>query len=221
MIVAKIDSKMVNETLDNAVKYSYGFLDGINMDQIEFNRRLGDYVVEALGLYIDTRARMSPEQLHHVYEWNQTGSQSGRLFDFSVIAKKRVITFKGKFLKSSSISDTSTVPFRDKARIMENGIGINIEPRNGVLVFEDEGETVFTATGVYIAHPGGDEVAGSFAMVVEEFFGEYFTNALLRPFFDKLGYPIEFAQGWGNKSGRSQGISAGRKYLRSAGASIQ
>ena len=39
----KIDSRKVNKILDNAVKYSYGFLDGVDMEQIVFNQRLGEF----------------------------------------------------------------------------------------------------------------------------------------------------------------------------------
>lgn len=214
---------MVNKILENAVSYSYGFLDGIDMDQILLNEKLGDFIVEALNKYIDSQARMNPEALHHVYEWNQVGSSGARLFEIKSKASKRVITFDGKFLPSRSISDTSTVPFVNKAEIMENGISVTIEPNNGVLAFEDNGEMVFTASSIYIAHPGGDAVAGSFGAVVEDFFNNYLTKAILMPFLQKLGYPIEYSQNFpaGTKSGRNIGVSTGRKYLKSAGAEIE
>lgn len=224
MFTVKFDSKEVNRILGNAVSYSYGFLEGVEVDQILFNKVLANYTKEALELYIDAQARVNPDALHHVYEWDMVGSPSGRLFEFTTTASKRIIKFSGRFLPSSSISETSTEPFTNKAEIMENSIDIIIEPKNSdVLVFENEGQTVFTTNSIYIANPGGDAVAGSFGRIVDDFFNNYFTNALLRPLMKQLSSPREYEKYFksGTKGGRSTGVSAGRAYLRSAGASIQ
>lgn len=225
MLRVKFDSKELNAMLGNAVKFSYGFLDGIDVEQTEFNRRLGEFTVQALEKYIDAAARANPESLHHVYEWNQTGSPSARLFKINSRASKRVIHFEGKFLQSSSISQENSEPFKDKAYIMENAIAIQVEPRaSNVLAFESDGGMVFTSNAIYIEHPGGDAVAGSFGRVVDDFFDNYFTNGLLRPFIDSLSRPKEFAEYWpaGVKGGgKATGISAGRKYLKSRGAEIE
>lgn len=224
MFRVRFDSKQINNSLGNAVSYSYGFLDGIEVDQIFFNKRLGDYTVEALGLYIDAQARMNPDALHHVYEWNAIGSPTQRLFEIESKASKRVIHFYGKFLPSTSVSETSTEPFTDKANIMENSISIMVEPKNSdYLVFQSDGETIFTTKSVYIENPGGDAVAGSFGRVVDDFFDNYFTNALLRPLISQLSNPKEYGKFFsaGVKNGRGTGFNAGRAYLRSAGASIE
>ena len=59
MFTAKFDSKEVNKILGNAVSYSYGFLEGIDIDQVLFNKTLAEYTVEGLKLYIDSQARVS------------------------------------------------------------------------------------------------------------------------------------------------------------------
>lgn len=223
MIRTKMDSKYINEILGNAVQYSYGFLEGVEMGQIEFNQKLALFTAEALGKYIDSQARMNPEALHHVYEWGQVGSEGGRLFRINSRASKRVIHFEGKFLKSSSISPTATEPFVNKAEVMESGIGITIEPVNSpVLVFEDDGDTVFTMNSIYVEHPGGDEVAGSFGRTVEDFFGNYFTNSLLAPFMATLAKANEFSDSFpaGTRGGKPVGVTAGIKYMKSAGVDI-
>lgn len=219
MLSVKIDSKQINSILTNSVKYSYGFLDGIEMDQILFNQKLGEFTVDALNKFIDSNARANPDSLHHVYEWGQVGDSGGRLFSITPKASKRVINFTGKFLKSSSVSPTSDEPFYDKAEIMENGIDITVEPRDGgVLAFEDNGEMVFTSSAVYIANPGGDEVAGSFGRVVDEFFMSYFTYGLLQDYLSQLAvadeYTRHFASG-AKGGGRGAGINAGKKYIGS------
>lgn len=224
MFTARFDSKEVNRILGNAVSYSYGFLEGVDVDQILFNQTLAEYTVEGLKLYIDAQARVDSDALHHVYEWNQVGTPSGRLFDFNATASKRIIKINGKFLSSSSISETSDEPFADKANIMENGISLTIEPKNSdVLVFEDDNQTIFTTKSIYIANPGGDEVAGSFGRVVDDFFNNYFTNAFLQPLLLQLSKPTEYGRSFraGARSGRGPGVSAGKAYLRSAGASLR
>ncbi len=217
MIKAKFDAIDLNKTLNNVVQYSSGFIHGIEMEQIHFNRVLGGYTAESLGYYIDSKARSNPSSLHHVYEWNMVGDMGSRLFNFNVNATKNNISFLGKFKQSKSLSGTSKEPFYNKAEIMENRIAITIQPRNSdVLVFEDKGETVFTRNSIYIANPGGDAVAGSFGSVVEEFFAAYFTNSVLGPIIKDLESLREFSSNFyqGSKTGRSVGVAAGRKYMR-------
>lgn len=224
MFRAKFDSKEINKILNNTVSYSYGFLKGIDIEQIEFNQRLGEFTVDAFGKYMDSRARMNPQAFHHIYEWNKVGQKSSRLFRIDVKATKRKIHFTGEFLPSKSISSESSEAFVNKANIMENAIQITIEPKNAdVLAFEYEGETVFSMGPILIANPGGDEVAGSFGNASEDFFSNYFTNALLKPFMKKLETPKEFKEYFssGAKAGSSAGISAGRKYISSAKAVIE
>ena len=223
LILVKFDSSDIDRRLKNSVDYSYGFLDGVEMDKVNFMRFLGGFVAEGLNKYIDSKARMHPNSLHHVYEPNMVGNDGGRLFKFNVVATKNKINFIGSFLPSKGISDTSREPFVDKANIMENGIAITITPRNSdVLVFEDEGETVFTTNSVYIAHPGGDYVAGSFAKVVEEFFDSYFIVSILGPLMKKLSNPKEFSLLYpqGARTGRSAGVRAGRRYFSYHGGGL-
>ena len=218
MIKVKMDTKQLNKILNNSVSYSFGFLEGSEINQIQFNKEFGEFIKETLYKYIDSKARMSPETLHHIYEWDQVGSSSGRLFDFNVKASKRIITFTGKFLQSKSINQGSNEPFSDKARIMENKISITIEPKNAsVLVFENEGETIFTSKTIEISNPGGAGVAGSFSSTVDSFFNNYLTAGILKGagIFDSLKTPKEYSDNFsrGTKDGRNSGIRAGKKYM--------
>lgn len=209
-----------NKVLKNAVQYSQGFLNGVDSSTIEFNQELAIFTSNALKKYIDSQARMNPKRLHHVYEWGKTGNQESRLFDFDTATSKNNITFTGNFLPSRSISIGSSEPFTDKANVMENAIQVIIEPKNSnVLVFEDEGETVFTTRKIYIDHPGGDEVAESFGETVNDFFNNYYTNALLRPLMNKFSTATEFISSFsqGAKGGRVIGIRAGKRYLKLLG----
>jgi hypothetical protein len=169
---------------------------------------------------------MNPSSLHHVYEWDQVGNPSARLFDIETSATQTSIIFYGKFLPSKSVSSTSSEPFIRKAEIMENSIMIEISPRSSnVLAFEADGETVFSTDSIYISNPGGDEVAGSFGRVIEDFFENHYTNLVLMQsgIFKKLSTMLEYSKGFDagiRGGGFSAGQSAGRKYLTVRGAEI-
>ena len=226
MIKAKFDTRELTKKLSNAVAYSDGFMDGAQISKIKFNQQLGEFIKQALNKYIDSKARMSPDALHHVYEWGQTGSPSARLFEINVIPMQTIIKFNIKFLPSTSISPTSETPFKDKAKIMENGIDITIEPKNSeMLVFEDGGETVFTKREITVSDPGGTGVQGSFEKVINDFFTNYLTVGLLKSsgILDGLERPVEYKRDFarGARGGRSVGMMAGRKYMNIGGAEIQ
>lgn len=224
LLTVRLDAKELIRSLSNSVDYSYGFFEGIEQEKLSFNRTLGGYVVEALEKYIDARARANPQSLHHMYEWGAVGNDNARLFKFNVNATRNFISFNGKFLQSKVPSPTSNEAFSDKASIMENNISIIIEPKNSeVLVFETDGETVFTTKSIFIEHPGGDEVAGSFGRTVDSFFGQYFTNALLKPLIFRLERAEEYTNNFkaGTTGGRLVGVRAGRQYFILSGVTIE
>lgn len=219
----RFDTKDLDSVLRNSINYSQGFLDGIEMSRLSYMRFLGGFIVEALEKYIDSRARTNPSRLHHVYEPGQVGLKSARLFKMSADAGKTTIRFYGKFIESSGTPNNGGDPFINRAQIMENGIGITISPKNSnVLAFDVAGETVFSASSIYIAHPGGDGVAGSFGSTVEDFFENYLTSAILEPAMSSLRNPKEFYENFsaGSRGGRPVGVAAGRKYFNALGMSI-
>lgn len=225
MLSVKFDNRKVNKLLNNSVSYSYGFLDGVEMSEIEFNKRLGDFTVKALYKYIDSRAKANPAAFHHIYEWNCVGDANSRLFEFTAVPYKTLIRFNGSFLQSSSVSENSSQPFPDKARIMENQIQVVVAPKSSdFLVFDVDGETVFTTQTIYIDHPGGDAVAGSFGRVVEDFFGNYLKLALIKPFIKSLETAEQYTQSFasGVKGGsKGTGVRAGKKYITKTGMIIE
>lgn len=225
MIAIRYDKKNFNKILRNAVDYSMGFLEGTDQGTIIFNTQLAKIAEDSLNKYIDAKARANPQSLHHVYEWNKIGKPSGRLFKISGRATKTNIIFSGEFLPSSSTSNTSDVPFVDKANIMENNISVTVSPVNAdYLAFEVDGQQVFTMNSVFIENPGGDEVAGSFGRTIEEFFESYFTTTVLKQsgILDKLSFPKEFADKFssGTRMGRISGRKAGMAYMSIKGGVI-
>jgi hypothetical protein len=226
MINVKFNTADFSAKMNNLSIYSRGFLRGVESNKQRFNLQLGEYSLEILQKFIDSKARMSPQELHHVYEWDQVGNPSARLFDIETSATQTSIIFYGKFLPSKSVSSNSSEPFVRKAEIMENSIMIEISPRaSNVLAFEADGETVFSTDSIYIANPGGDEVAGSFGRVVEEFFENHYTNMVLvqSGIFKKLSMPLEYSKGFNagvRGGGFSAGRTAGKRYLTVRGAEI-
>lgn len=222
MISATIDNKLFNKEMDNLIQYSFGFLDGVKLGKAEFLSKLGAGIKEIFEEYIDSNARVSPETLHHVYEWQKTGSPEARLFDISYRVSGVGLSFGYSFRQSTSVKSGSNVPFYDKARIMEEGIPVRISPKaSKVLVFDADGRTVFTPNTVVVDNPGGDQVQGSFAATFDNFFNRYLSQAFLQSsgMIKYLEYPLSFKKGLrtAKRAGRSGGIDAGYKWIVGAG----
>jgi len=80
---AVFNSAQFKKEMNNMVDYSMGFLEGIQRGKTVFLKTIGVETVELMKEFIDSNARVNPDMLHHVYEWNQTGSPSARLYDIS------------------------------------------------------------------------------------------------------------------------------------------
>jgi len=222
VIQVKINSNKFMSDMNNVVGYSLGFLDGVNSGRNHFLSKLGAGVKEILKEYIDSNARLSPETLQHVYEWYEAGSPEARLFDISYRVVGPGLSFNSSFRQSSSIKAGSTVPFYDKARIMEQGIPVTIAPvRASALAFEQDGQTIFTKNPVVVNNPGGQLAAGSFQKTFESFFDRYFTQSflqssgLIRYLKTPMAYKENFAKGV--RGGRTVGLTAGFRWISRAG----
>ncbi len=207
--------------MNNIIDYSFGFLDGVQKGKSVFLNNLGHGVLTALYDYIDASARSNPRAMHHIYEWMQTGSPEARLYDLSYTVSNLGLSFKSKFTQSQSFSRDSNTPFYDKARIMEQGIPVKIAPvRSDVLVFDINGETVFTKKEVTVQNPGGTEVVGSFERAVDEFMLGYFKQSFIRAsgLYDYISKPIIYKANVaaGSRMGRAKGVDTGFKWIANA-----
>lgn len=221
-----LDSRSLEKQLLNIVGYSLGFIDGANNGKKIFLNNLGKSVVFVLGQYIDVEARANSAALHHVYEWYRTGSPQARLFDLNYTVSNVGLSISSTFRQSKSVSRDSTEPFYNKAKIMESGIPVTITPRpGGALRFTDNGEEIFTKKPVTINSPGGEEVAGSYQKIFDQFMMFYFTQSFLKAsgIFDYIKNPViykkEFAAG--AKLGRSKGVSTGFKWITNAKIEVE
>ena len=215
------NTKSFEKQMNNIVNYSFGFLDGVQKGKSIFLNNLGHGVLTALYDYIDASARSNPRAMHHIYEWMQTGSPDARLYDLNYTVSNLGLSFKSRFIQSQSSSRDSNTPFYDKARIMEQGIPVKIAPvRSDVLVFEANGETVFTKKEVTVENPGGTEVVGSFERAVDEFMLGYFKQSFIRAsgLYDYISKPTLYKANVaaGSRMGRSKGIDTGFKWIANA-----
>jgi hypothetical protein len=220
MIAITFDNKAFKRDMKNIIDYSTGFAEGIQKGKSEFLNNVGLDVSEIASQFIDTNARVSPGTLHHVYEWYKTGSPEARLFDIDYTVSNLGLSFISKFKQSSSVSNGSREPFRNKAAIMENGTTVVIKPKNAeALRFEVDGEIVYTKKPVVVDNPGGN-THGEFEKAFDMFFGRYFTQAFLnssnlKQYFEN---PIVYKKniGKGKRGGKSVGMSTGYRWVANA-----
>jgi len=222
MMNLKVNTKKFTQDMNNIVQYSFGFIEGIQQGKKIFFNNLGTNTSDMLNKYIDSSARTNPQALHHIYEWYQVGSPEARLYDIKYTVSNLGLSFMTNFKQSTSIKNGSNIPFYDKARIMEDGISVTITPKKSpVLVFEKDGETVFTKNSVTVDNPGGNATKGSFENIIDSFFTRYFTQAFLRSsgISKYLENPIVYKKdiASGKKRGKSKGISTGYKWIANAG----
>ena len=210
-------TKSFEKQLDNIIKYSSGFLDGVQKGKTSFLKTLGQATITSMAQYVDAQARSNPSALHHIYEWNRAGSPSARLFDLQYTISNLGLSIGGTFSQSRTVKDDSNVPFYDKAKIMENGIPVTITPKKRVLAFEVGGRTVFTPNSVTVNNPGGNEVQGSFENTVDEFIRFYFKQSFLRAsgIYDYIKKPVLYKKEFksGSKLGRSKGFQTGFRWI--------
>jgi len=216
-----MNNKLFMKDMNNIMEYSFGFLEGVQRGKTVLYKTLGPQIAEMASNFIDSNARMNPENLHHVYEWYRTGSPDARLFDIDYVVSNLGITFNSKFKQSTTIKDGSYVPFYNKATIMESGAPVVIMPKKAnALRFEIDGEAIYTKNPVTVDNPGGNS-AGQFENVVDMFFNVYFRQTFLRVTgLDKhFKNPSVFKRNIkrGKSQGRSAGIQTGFQWVANAG----
>lgn len=222
MLKLVINSKQFQKEMNNIIGYSTGFIDGMGRGKQAMYSALGPQISELAEQFIDANARVSPELLHHVYEWHRTGSPEARLFDIDFTVSKLGLTFKTSLKQSTSIKNGSNVPFYNKAEVMENGIGVTIKPKKAqALRFDIDGQEIFTSREVRVENPGG-QTEGQFKNVISNFFGLYFRQSFLQSsgLAQYFKYPKVYAKNLnaGKRGGRSIGLKAGYQWVANAGA---
>lgn len=222
MITAKTNTDKFYKDMNSVINYSIGFLEGAKAGKVKFLSELGKSSIEVLKNYIDTSARMNPSMLQHMYEWNKVGNPSSRLFDIDYTVSNLGLSVKSTFRQSKAIAENSNVPFYNKAMIMEKGIPVTIRPKKAdVLVFDVDGETVFSKGPIDIMNPGGSDAQGGFEKIFDEFFSRYFTQAFLmssgiQKYLEK---PVLYKKNLSRAKtgGKTLGVKTGYTWIANAG----
>lgn len=222
MISADFQDSNFFREMTNVIKYAEGYLEGVQAGKPALLSKMGRTIKELAKEFVDSMARIDPASLHHVYEWYQTGSPAARLFDIDYTVVNGGLSFDTTLSQSRSFANGSTVPFYNKAYIMENGIPVTIHPKqSGVLAFDDNGETVFTKSPIYVNAPGGKQVQGSLQDTLATFFNTYLTQAYLieSGFTRHINNPSEFKANLsrGKSGGKSVGKQIGYNWIVKAG----
>lgn len=221
MLKIVMDSRQFQKEINNIMNYSTGFLEGVQRGKTELYMSLAPKISEMASQFIDANAKMSPELLHHIYEWEKIGSPAARLFDIDYAISGIGITFTSSLKQSSSIKQGSNVPFYNKATIMEQGVGVTIKPKKAnVLRFEVDGQEVYTSREVRVENPGG-QTQGQFDKVINNFFGVYFRQSFLRSsgLLQYFNSPKVYKKNISaaKRGGRSLGIKTGYQWVANAG----
>jgi hypothetical protein len=217
MLTMSLDLKAFNKDMKNILGYSNGFLEGAQQAKPALLKVLGARISEILKDFIDSNARVNPESLHHVYEWYQTGSPNARLFDIDYAVVGGGLSISSSFSQSRSIKSGSRVPFYNKAAIMESGVPVTITPRTK-LVFEVDGETVFTPNSVTVVNPGG-ATEGEYQKVLDTFFNSYLKQSFLNEVFYSLKREKDFKTKFASakRGGRALGLTTGYNWIMKVG----
>lgn len=208
--------------MNNIMKYSEGYLDGVQRGKGRFLEQIGQDTIKIMKNFIDQQARVDQQMYHHIYEWYQTGNPEGRLYDIEVQTQGGGLTFNGQLSQSKSIQDGSHTPFYNKAEIMEKGIPVRIKPnRAQALVFTVGDKKVFTKNEVLVNNPGGTHVVGSFERIFKLFLEQHFRQSVLEStgiaeyLRNSKAYKNNLQSG--RRNGRSAGVQAGYNWITGAG----
>jgi hypothetical protein len=225
-MLVSMDARSFTAQMNNIVNYSFGFLEGVQKGKKIFLDKLGKSVIEALAQYVDVQARSNPKALHHVYEWNQTGSPTSRLFNLNYTVSNLGLSLNSTFRQSRTVSENMTVPFYNKAKIMEDGSPVVIAPtRAQTLRFSGPNGDIFTKKPIKVDSPGGEDVAGSFESTVDIFISRYFKQSFLRAsgLYDYIKKPTLYKTNFkaGSKMGKSKGVETGFKWIANATIGVE
>ena len=225
MITATFETSLFTKMMNNIVDYSIGFTEGVQKGKPRLLSSLADEAISILEEYLDASARVDPASLAHVYEWDNSGNSSARLFELNKMVSKNKVKIFANLLTSQSIKDGSKEPFYDKATIMERGIPVVIKPKtSSVLAFDQNGETIFTSKEVSVQDPGGAAAEGGFQKAFSSFFDGFASQAILSSgnIANFLKNPTDYSRNLraGSVGGKMIGISTGYNWISRAGGMI-
>jgi hypothetical protein len=144
------------------------YLNPINAQKI--NRGAAILIKNYFDEYMDARAKQNHSAYHHVYEFDNVGSRSSRLFKANINSTpdgSAVITYS---FTPAKMPNRDGYPFPNKAEVMEAGNPVTITPkRSEYLQFMLEDGRFVKSKQVIVNNPGGPDVAKSFETTLNRF----------------------------------------------------
>lgn len=194
-MIVNFDASKMTKAVSNFIQYTDAFYKTAKMSERKIANKMGELSIDVFYEYMDGLARSHPGMLHHVYEWGKVGDPFSRLFELKAQLSGKKTEIVAEFLQSQSISDSSNVPFYNKAEVMEEGIPVIIqEVEAKALFFEIDGQEFFRTGPIVISNPGGSQTRGSFVKAFNDFYDNYFEDVYLRSikFYENLRNPKEY-----------------------------
>lgn len=236
----KINSAEVKKILKNTVEYTEGFLTEFKRQESTILRDVMEASIDIFYEDLDQAATSSPNRFHHIYEWDQVGQPSARLVELDAQFKSKVGNIRAFFLESFSlptnradsfgIAPETYEPFAFKAQVMEDGMGVTIEPKNfSKLKFVVGKNMYYAEKPIFVSNPGGDDVQGSFTAFFKMFFSKnYFINKVLysdlnfQKYFSKpIPYEKNYRSAVKGNNARAQGKAAAQEWVLKAGYTMR
>lgn len=179
-----MSSLRIDTNAQDIIRNVNGYIEGVavaprNRDtDNEIGRAVTTIAQKSLSKFIDSEARLSPQSLHHVYEWNQTGKPLGRLWKVSGAYKSGAIILSSEFRQSRTFVPIKNGTVRRskfvyKAKVMEAGkpVRITAKSADALFFYSSSGEPVFIPKGRYVTvrTPGGRYVKGAYQKTLNRF----------------------------------------------------
>jgi hypothetical protein len=156
------------------------------------------YSIAALKFIKSTNllARSKKTSFHHVYEWGETGKETGRLFRLikrnNGLGSATIYTKFNLSKKRSPISPILRTPgnsgrvvktsgvFKNKAEVMESGKSVGFITTRTIAFADKNRNIVFVPAGksITIRNPGGQDTSGSFSKHFALWWSTNFNNIL-------------------------------------------
>lgn len=184
-------TESITAQISAAIYYKAAVLDKLESHpgfKNKFSTIIFNQIEKEFGEYIDSKSRVSPRSLHHVYEWKRIGKKDARLFKLNKINTEG-LSFKisTEFLPSKSMVPTGRGKHRhvfvQKASVMESGNPVTISPKYSErIVFEIDGRVVFMPKGasVIVKKPGGAGTTNQFYLATNQYFRGNMVNIAIK-----------------------------------------
>ena len=168
MISFKFNVLPVVKAFDQVTKYYIDGLLALEESGTTLTTNVSNRLLQEMYIYLDSMTRADPARYKHMYEWDQAGDSSARLFRLTNTVHNNVSNLDFQYLDSTKPVPDSTQVFRNKAQALEEGWTFHISPvHSDVLAFEDDGETVFVR-GTIVTTPG-QYIQGNFTRLIDDY----------------------------------------------------